>query len=223
MLKLSLLMKKVVLSTLFIVFLSGCSVIQSLIGKNIDELPSGTVLFSDSFENEDSGWKTYVSGGSYILYQADGLLFLIDQPHTDFWSSPGLNYSDVRVEVEAIKVSGPDDNAIGVICRMVDEKNYYAFIISSDGYAGIYKVVEGEYTLLNSSTMEFSTSIYQGEAINYLSATCVGNQLTFDVNGSNLFKVTDPEFQNGDVGLIAGSFESPQVNIFFDNLSVFKP
>ncbi len=223
MLKLSLLMKKVVLSTLLMIFLGGCSAIQSLMGKNIDELPTGTVLFSDSFEDKESGWKTYVSGESYILYQAGGLLFLIDQTHTDFWSSPGLNYSDVRVEVEAIKVSGPDDNAIGVICRMVDEKNYYAFVISSDGYAGIYKVVEGEYTLLNSPTMEYSSSIHQGEAVNYLSATCAGNRLTFDVNGSNLFTITDQEFQDGDIGLIAGSFESPQVNIFFDNLSVFTP
>lgn len=216
-------MKKVVLATLLLVFLSGCSAVQSLLRNELEDLPSGTVLFHDSFDNEKSGWKTVIEDGSYALYQADGLLFLIDQPNTDVWSSPGLDFEDVRIEVEAIKVSGPDDNAIGVLCRVQDEKNYYGFVISSDGYAGIYKVVNGEYTLLNSSSLEFSSAIHQGDAINYLSVSCNKNQLLFEVNGTNLFSIKDEQFERGDIGLITGSFEEPKVNVFFDNLTVFKP
>ena len=223
MLKLSTLMKKITFVLIFSLFLSGRAVIEKLQNKNFEEIPSGTVLFSDSFEDAESGWRTYANNGSFVTYQAGGLRFFVDQANLDFWSSPGLKFDNVRIETEAIKIDGPDNNTFGVLCRMQDEANFYAFVLSSDGYAGIYKVVEGVYQLLNSSSMEFSTAIYQGEAINYLSANCVGNQLQFDINGETLFSVTDEQFQSGDVGLIAGSFEDPAVNIFFDNFTVFQP
>ncbi len=106
---------------------------------------------------------------------------------------------------------------------MQDEKNYYAFVISSDGYAGIIKVEEGVYQLINSESMEFAPSVRQGEAINYLVVTCQYNFLKLDINGENQFSIQDNSFTQGDVGLIAGSFEEPGVDIFFDNLTVFQP
>lgn len=106
---------------------------------------------------------------------------------------------------------------------MQNEKNYYAFVISSDGYAGIIRVQEGVYELINSDTMEFAGSINQGKSINYLVATCQGNQLFFDINGVNQFSIKDDRFASGDVGLIAGSFDEPGVDIFFDSLTVFQP
>jgi hypothetical protein len=125
--------------------------------------------------------------------------------------------------VEAIKIDGPDINSYGVICRMQDEKNFYAFVISSDGYAGVIKVADGVYQLINNQSMEFAPSVHQGRAINNLSVICKGNQLSFDINGENQFFISDDKFKVGDIGLIAGSFDEPGVDIFFDNLTVFQP
>jgi hypothetical protein len=216
-------MKRMIFSLLLVVLLSACSVLDVVFPKKTEIPPSGTVLFSDTFSSTESGWNTWNQNGSYVIYQADGLRFFVDKPHLDFYSKPGFTFTDVRIEVEAIKVAGPDDNSFGVICRMQDEKNYYAFVISSDGYAGIVKVEEGVYQLINSESMEFAPSVHQGEAINYLVVTCQYNFLKLDINGENQFSIQDNSFTNGDVGLIAGSFEEPGVDIFFDNLTVFQP
>ncbi len=203
--------------------LSACSVVDLVFPKRTEIPPSGTVLFSDTFSSTESGWNTWNQNGSYVIYQADGLRFFVDKPHLDFYSKPGYTFTDVRIEAEAIKIAGPDNNTFGVICRMQDEKNYYAFVISSDGYAGIIKVVEGVYQLINNASMEFAPSVNQGEAINYLIATCQGDKLSLDINGENQFSIEDGSFAKGDVGLIAGSFEEAGVDIYFDNLTVFQP
>jgi hypothetical protein len=216
-------MKRIIFSLLLVILLSACSVLDSVFPKTTEIPPSGTVLFSDTFSSAESGWDTWNQNGSYVIYQADGLRFFVDKPHLDFYSKPGYTFRDVRIEVEAIKIGGPDNNTFGVICRMQDEKNFYAFVISSDGYAGIIKVVEGDYLLINSESMEFAPSVRQGEAINYLVVTCQYNFLKLDINGENQFSIQDNSFTQGDVGLIAGSFEEPGVDIFFDNLTVFQP
>ncbi len=223
MLKLSLFMRKIFLIFLLPIFLVDCTVIERLQSKNIEEIPSGAVLYDETFTDPESGWRTANNNGSYVIYQAEGLHFFVDQSNLDLWSSPGLKFQDVRIDAEAIKIDGPDNNTFGILCRLQDEKNFYAFVISSDGYAGIYKVVDGAYSLLNHQSMEFTSAIRQGEAINYLSATCEGDQLGFTVNGEMLFEVKDEQFLSGDIGLMAGSFDDPQVNIFFDNITVFKP
>ena len=223
MLKFSLLMKKIILSLLLLLLLTACSVLDLLPSRATEIPPSGTVLFMDTFSSPESGWKTGNQNGSFVIYQADGLRFFIEQPNLDFWSRPGYQFQDVRIEVEAIKIDGPDNNSYGVICRMVDEKNFYAFVISSDGYAGIIKVEEGAYQLINNHTMEFAPSVMKGKAINIISVSCQGNNLRFDINGENQFSIKDDRFVKGDIGLIVGSFDEPGVDIFFDNITVFQP
>lgn len=222
MLKFSL-MKKIVLSLSFLILLSACSVTNLIFQKSTEIPDSGTVLFNDTFPSPESGWTTWNQDGSYVIYQADGLRFYVDKPNLDLYSKPGYGFADVRIEAEVIKIGGPDNNSYGIICRMQNEKNYYAFVISSDGYAGIIRVQEGVYELINSDSLEFAASINQGKSINYLVATCKGNQLSFDINGVNQFLIEDDRFMSGDVGLIAGSFEDPGVEIFFDNFTVFQP
>jgi hypothetical protein len=43
------------------------------------------------------------------------------------------------------------------------------------------------------------------------------------VNGIQLFEVTDSDFSSGDVGVIAGAYDTPGVEILFDNFAVLKP
>lgn len=208
---------------LLVILLSSCSVVDLVFPISTETPTSGTVLFSDNFSSIESGWNTWNQNGSYVIYQSDGLRFFVDKPHMDFYSKPGFEFTDVRIEVEAIKIDGPDNNTFGLICRLQDEKNYYAFVVSSDGYAGIIKVADGSYQLINSESMEFAPTVHQGEAINYLVASCQGNELSFDINGVNQFSIKDNSFVRGDVGLIAGSFEEAGVDIYFDNLTVFQP
>jgi len=120
-------MKRIALFFTLLILISACSVADFIFPKTTELPPTGTVLFSDTFSSSESVWNTWNQNGSYVIYQADGMRFFIDKPNLDFYSKPGYDFTDVRIEVEAIKVDGPDDNSYGIICRMQDEKNYYAF------------------------------------------------------------------------------------------------
>ena len=139
------------------------------------------------------------------------------------WANPGLSFNDSYVEVMATKVGGDNNNDFGLICRYQDENNFYFFIISSDGYYGIGKVVNGEQLLIGNDSMPPSEVIRQGDESNHLRAGCVGSQLSLAVNGQMLAEYEDTDFVSGDIGLLAGSFENPGTDIHFDNLVVTKP
>ena len=71
--------------------------------------------------------------------------------------------------------------------------------------------------------MQPSETIKQGAASNHIRADCVGDSLSLYVNGEKLASANDSEYSNGDVGLLAGAFDTTGTDIHFDNFSVLKP
>jgi hypothetical protein len=188
----------------------------------ITAAPSGTTLFKDDFSSPASGWDHTKYAQGIMDYDGGGYRILVNTLQANFWSTPHKDFSDVRMEVDAGKLAGPDENRIGLICRS-NGKAYYFFIISSDGYYGLGIFTNGQAALLGQSEMQSSPKINTGMAINHLRADCNGDDLAFYVNGSKLADVHDPTLQHGDVGLLAGSFNQPGVDIVFDNFVVIKP
>jgi hypothetical protein len=121
------------------------------------------------------------------------------------------------VEVEATKVSGTDNNYIGVMCRFLDADNYYLFAIQSSGYYGIEKHKNGEDQLLGSDYLQFSDFIHQGSNTNHFEISCIGDTLTFSLNSIQLMEVKDTDLKMGDIGLAAASFEVGNTEVLFDN------
>jgi hypothetical protein len=126
------------------------------------------------------------------------------------------------VEVDVAKLSGPDENRIGLLCRFTSN-NYYFFMVSSDGYYTIGKYINGNAVQLGQSEMQYNESIHTGLAINHLRADCSGNTLTFFVNGIQVAEAADADLAEGDVGLLAGTFSQPGVDVIFDNFVVLQP
>jgi hypothetical protein len=155
-------------------------------------------------------------------YDAGGFRILVQSSNFNFWSTPHRDFEDVRLEVDAAKLAGPDENRIGLLCRQSGAE-YYFFMMSSDGYNGIGIMTGGQARLLSSSQMQQSDKILQGMAVNHLRADCTGNELVFYVNGFALASVHDPTLTSGDVGVLAGTFEVPGVDIVFDNFVVLAP
>lgn len=184
---------------------------------------SDNILFQDDFSDPSSGWDR-VNEAAGITDYADGAYrIFVNTINTDIWSNPKLNFSDVRVEVDATKMGGSDNNDFGVICRYQDPDNYYFFIASSDGYYGIGRFFQGRQELIGVESMPPSEVINQGNATNHLRADCIGPRLSLYVNSEFLTQVEDTAFASGDVGLLAGSLDSPGVDIYFDNFKVLKP
>ncbi len=186
------------------------------------QVPSN-VLFQDDFADPTSGWDS-VSDERGITDYADGIYrIFVNTTGTDVWSNPGLSFGDARVEVDATKVGGDDNNDFGVICRYQGPENYYFLIVSSDGYYGIGKVSGGQQQLIGMESMPPSEVIRQSNATNQLRADCIGSKLSLYVNGEFLAQSEDSEFTSGDVGLLAGTLELPGTDIHFDNFVVSKP
>jgi hypothetical protein len=156
-------------------------------------------------------------------YEDGRYRIVVNATNADYWANPGLEFDNVAIDVDAGKISGPNDNDYGVICRYQDVKNFYFFIISSDGYYGIGKVVDGVQRLLDPPQMYHSEKILTGEGPNHLQVFCNGSLLMLSVNGDLIAQATDDSFVNGDIGLIVGSFAESGVDIWFDNLSVRVP
>jgi len=183
---------------------------------------SGT-LFDDDFSDTSSGWDSVRTAEGMTDYDGGAYRIVVERDTFDYWGNPGLSFGDVRVEVDATKGGGPNDNDFGVQCRYQDTDNFYAFYISSDGLYGIAKIVGGEYQLLGADDLLPSDSIRQGESTNHIRADCIGSRLTLYANGDQLHSAADDTFATGDVGLIAGTFEDPGADISFDNFVVYQP
>jgi hypothetical protein len=185
--------------------------------------PAPRLLYQDDFSNPQSGWTASVSSPGTAGYSDGVYRFNINQANQDAWASPGLDLTDTRLEVDAIKVGGDRNNRFGLLCRMSDASHFYIFLISSDGYYGIGKINGDEYRLLGSESLLPTEKIPRGSAYLRLQADCQQDRLTLYVNGVKIAEARDSDFISGDVGILAGAYNTPGVDILFDNFAVYKP
>jgi hypothetical protein len=198
---------------LLTLYLSGCA--YSLGGDKI--------LYKDDFSDPTSGWDQTLGFDGESNYYNGSYRIVVKDINKDIWANPGLDFSDASIAVDATKVAGPDQNDFGLICRYKNPDNYYFFIISSEQYYSIGKYRNGERFIISESPPKQNDKINPGNDKNHIRADCVGNQLTLYVNNVKLVQVTDSDFPSGDVGLIAGTFDLPGVEILFDNFVVSEP
>ncbi|MCQ3935971.1 MAG: hypothetical protein DPW18_02870 [Chloroflexi bacterium] len=202
--------------------LSACAGLPIATQAPAQAQPSGTVLFQDDFAQPTTGWDRFMVNEGVMDYDSGGYRILVNDLETNFWATPRRNFKDVRIEVDTGKLAGPDENRIGVLCRY-SGANYYFFIITSDGYYGVGLFKDNAATLLGQSELQPSSNINKGLAVNHLRADCVGDTLTFYINGFQAAQVKDAALTSGDVGMLAGTFGAPGVDIVFDNFVVLQP
>jgi len=183
----------------------------------------GRVLFRDDFSDPSSGWWTGSDEEGEIRYE-DGELRIRDYTVPDLAtvSLPGLQFTDLVMEVESSLVDGSGDNWLGHYCRYADTNNYYVMAYSADGYYTGFALVNGERSQFAEPTR--SDSIRQGTgATNLARLECVGSSLRFWVNGELLIDVVDIGLAEGDIALDAESQDGEYTEVGFDNLVVTAP
>ena len=200
-------------------------VLPTEIPHSEEEIP----FLHETFRQWESGWDRFENEIGYADYGAGFYAIQVNQPTQFLWSNAGISSpQNVRIKVMAEKVAGENDDLYGVICRYQNEDNFYAFLISSDGYAGIFKRVNGgELQTLTEDAMLPSDAVTKGQAVNYLEVDCVGSHLALWVNGFEVQVVKDETFspenaRAGDIGLIAGTFDAASSTIHFKELEVFE-
>ncbi len=185
-----------------------------------DDLPAeGEVIFSDDFSTPQGDWAWTGSEGS-VGYGSSQLEIEVLSPEYIVWGYAGESFTDVVIEVDARVVQSAGDGDFGVLCRVVDDENFYGLEVSEDGYFSIWKRINGEHFDLvqwqPSSLVDTSTPVM-------LTAACVGNSLSLMLNGELLAEVQDADLAGGDAGLIAGTWEGAPIVVAFDDFVVRQP
>lgn len=207
---------------LFALFLAGgVAVVRGRRTPRPTPMPAAELPWDDDFSTPGV-WQTESDSAAQVTVQDGEMRVYVAAPNQLAWAFAGHEFSDFVLTVEATQVAGPDDNEYGVLARMEDTDHFYRFSISGDGYYMVSKY-DGETWTPLSGDWAFSDAIQTGEATNMLQVICQGKVLTFLVNGVQLAQMEDADYTHGDVGLYAGSFFEPGVEVHFDNLRVEEP
>jgi len=178
--------------------------------------------WADDFSDPASGWQAESDASAKVGYHEGEMCILVKSPNRLAWASAEREFSDFHLAVEATQVAGPDDNEYGVLVRMQDSDHFYRFSISGDGYYLVSKY-DGEKWMALNGDWTPSDAIHLGAVVNLLEVVCQGATMTFLANGVQLVQVEDSSYSRGDIGLYAGSFFEPGVEIHFDNLYLEAP
>jgi len=182
------------------------------------------MVYEDDFEDPESGWERYREIDGVLDYEEGGYRMLVNVTENLFWVNANLEYSNVRVEVDVKVIGGPEANRYGVLCRLGGEDfDHYFFLIGSDGTYSIGKQIGWNIVYLTQPP-EPNDAINKGiEEYNHIRADCEGDMLSLYVNDELLLEVQDTDLQKGDVGLLAGTRNEAEVDVYFDNIEVFSP
>ncbi len=202
------------LMLIFTLCLSACSLISP---------DHQDVLLRDDFSDVESGWDELEDAAGNARYLSGEYQITVNYLQSDIWAYANTPFSDVDITVTAQKASGTDDNNFGIICRAVSDGNFYAGLITSEGLFVVQKLVDGIYERLSGDYFGFSNAIKQGEGVNVIRFTCIGDTMTLYANGEMLASVQDSAFKSGEIGLLAGTFETAGVDIRFDDFIVREP
>lgn len=213
--------KKLFLAVLISFAAIACGLENILPGGGNDSLENG-VIFFDDFSDPESGWERSIQGGIKDYY--NGVYQIkVDSPNYYSWSVAHQSIGDSRISVKLAFLGEADVAEMGIICRYVDSGNFYYFSVRSDGYYGLFKRQENNEYFLVMDGYQPSPVINQGIASNLVEAECVGDRLSLFVNGQHLISVNDSSFPLGDVGLIVGAYDQPNVNVYFEYFKVVSP
>lgn len=179
-----------------------------------------TVVFTDDFSSNSSGWSRTLPGEPISIDYRDGqyVLALTDKA-APFSVASGLaptEFDDVSVEVDAKVIKG-DRGSIGVICRASNAGYYFADISGATARIGMYAK---EQEILSETN---APDVLKPEEANKFRFDCIGDQLELSVNGNQVLAGADSRLPIGKIGVLAGGAKEGQMEVAFDNLVVKKP
>ncbi len=183
---------------------------------------AGSLIFEDNFSSSASGWSTQDTVTGSSDYRDGQYVIEVNEPNYDVWSNYDREeFTDTIIGVDVnIIQSANGAGGVGIMCRYVDNNNYYKLEVDEDGYYTIYKYLDGEFMVLYDwerlSSLENKSSWR-------LTAACIGNELTLLVDDVVVASVTDDSFTQGYIGLVGGVFDDPGIIVGFDNLTVHAP
>lgn len=186
-------------------------------GNEIGEVftADGQVIFEDDFSDPISGWSSFVDQDGETKYENGEFIIRVGRPMYLAWSDQEYLYDPIVIEADVRVVESVGNADYGFICGLVDNDHFYVLEISEDGYYTIWKQVGQESIFL--VDWQYSQEVAGGGGFR-LSAKCGTDQLVLALDGTVLASVSDPDYQPGGIGMMAGTFDLEGFKVAFDNL-----
>jgi len=211
--------KVIAFSVFLLVTMLACSTIT-----NVASQPTPSVVLFEDSEFTDSCNTESTSDVARSVEGGQFMMKVITPSYVGWTECTASEYADFVLEVDATQVSGPENNAYGVILRYgLESDEFYSFLISGDGYHAF--TVDGA----NHTDPEFlsdwaeSSAINKGMQTNRIKVEAVGSSMKYYVNDQLLGEVQDSRFATGTLGFFVGTIDEGNVQVAFDNLRVSEP
>ncbi|MFQ3567171.1 MAG: hypothetical protein SNJ59_09230 [Aggregatilineales bacterium] len=151
----------------------------------------GALLYVTTFEAFTDEWQQY-RGRLEASIEEGALRLRIDDHATLAFSYAAPHFADFDLTASVRAVEGPVDNGFGLVFRLQHHNNadptdddYYVFLISSDGYYRVLRVLDGRERVI--SDWIDSSAIRQGLGeTNILRVIARGDTFQFFVNDTLL-------------------------------------
>jgi hypothetical protein len=181
----------------------------------------GELIFEDTFDNPGP-WAVGDSGDSNVAVSGGVMSFAQKMPGSFSFRVIGRQGADFYAEVTgALAKNCGSGDFYGLMFRIQDASNYYAFQIDCDGRYRFARYVGGAKTAIVDWTG--TSAINRGaQANNTLAVTARGSTFQFAVNGTPLATADDTAFASGRFGLMVGSNVTKNFTVLFDNLRANK-
>jgi len=183
-----------------------------------DIVSIGESLISETFDKQGF-WDTS-DDPEYGAQVVDGAYRMnLNTANWMSWSvSGGVMSENVMMDLDAELISGSMENNQGMICRYLDDENFYMLTVGNDAWVEIMKIYQGDLTSLFADFVGAQID----PVYNHLQGFCIGDRIILYVNGELAAEAQDGDLVSGDVGVAIGNYDEPQVVIDFDNFFVYE-
>jgi hypothetical protein len=128
---------------------------------------------------------------------------------------------DVKVTSAFFLYAGLGAGGGGLVCRMQDLENFYAFIVVGSGEWRIARIERGTASVLAQGSA--GEQVMPGAVDAEMTAACEGDRLTLSLAGRRVGEVRDTKFAGGDAGLFVIGEEAAGTSISFDRVRIETP
>ncbi|UKO96797.1 AAA family ATPase [Nostoc sp. UHCC 0870] len=145
------------------------------------------LIFEEHFQDNRCSWVTrdssecslYMEVGHYVFdHKREGDAYWLS------WNSAEFFYdrTDFHIHMVLEKAAGVDDHGYGFIWGLLDDRNFFEFVISGNACYRIAEVKNGSF--VNYTDWKRCDRIQRGHAVNLLEICRVGNFVEFYINST---------------------------------------
>ncbi|MBC8452804.1 MAG: hypothetical protein H8D65_03000 [Spirochaetes bacterium] len=194
-----------------IVTITGKSAVHPVqLPEDPEAAAEGNMLLFETFSTNDGGWFTdaeiSVSDGKYRMHPANTgrLSFML------------YEIPDGEIIVHTLLQEGSSEAGYGLLFRVIDNSNFYYFLIAGLGYFSFGHAVDNTYQAVIPWTQTAAIN-QDDESENVLKVNLTGDTIRGSINGEEVFSLQDTTFRNGGLGFLT----SPNITVSYDNLEVW--